>query len=47
MRVAGVVARLEIWPRMPHVFQSFSSILPEARRAIRHIGAFVRAHARS
>ncbi|MGD9614804.1 MAG: alpha/beta hydrolase [Alphaproteobacteria bacterium] len=45
MREAGVDIRLEIWPRMPHVFQSFSSILPEARRAIGRIGAFVRAHA--
>jgi epsilon-lactone hydrolase len=42
---AGVEAQLEIWPRMPHVFQSFSSILPEARRAIGRIGAFVRQHA--
>lgn len=41
---AGVAARLEIWPRMPHVFQSFCPILPEARRALRRIGAFVREH---
>jgi epsilon-lactone hydrolase len=45
MRDAGVAAHLEIWPRMPHVFQSFSSILPEARSAIGRIGAFVRQHA--
>ncbi len=42
---AGVDVRLEIWPRMPHVFQSFCSILPEARRAIGRIGAFVNEHA--
>ena len=47
MREAGVAVRLEIWPRMPHVFQSFCSILPEARRAIGRIGAFVREHAGS
>ena len=47
LREAGVEAQLEIWPRMPHVFQSFSSILPEARRAIGRIGAFVRQHAAS
>jgi epsilon-lactone hydrolase len=45
MREAGVEAHLEIWPRMPHVFQSFCPILPEARRAIGRIGAFVREHA--
>ena len=44
MREAGCEVRLEIWPRMPHVFQSFSSILPEARRAIARIGAFVHEH---
>ena len=47
MRDAGVPVSLEIWPRMPHVFQSFCSILPEARRAIARIGAFVREHAGS
>jgi monoterpene epsilon-lactone hydrolase len=45
LRDAGVAVQLEIWPRMPHVFQSFSSILPEARCAIRRIGTFVRTHA--
>ncbi len=47
MREAGVVVRIEIWPRMPHVFQSFCTILPEARRAIGRIGAFVDEHAES
>jgi monoterpene epsilon-lactone hydrolase len=44
MREAGVEVQLEIWPRMPHVFQSFVSILPEARRAVAAVGAFVRRH---
>jgi acetyl esterase/lipase len=34
-------SRLEIWPRMPHVFQLFVPVLPEAHRAIAHIGQFV------
>lgn len=34
-------SRLEIWPRMPHVFQLFVPMLPEAHRAIAHIGQFM------
>ena len=34
-------SRLEIWPRMPHVFQLFVPVLPEAHQAIAHIGQFV------
>jgi monoterpene epsilon-lactone hydrolase len=41
MRLSGCVVELEIWPRMPHVFQAFASVLPEARCAIVRIGAFV------
>ena len=44
MREAGCRVELEIWRRMPHVFQAFP-ILPEARRAIARIGAFVQRHA--
>ena len=32
---AGGRARLEIWPRMPHVWHLFAPVLPEARRADR------------
>jgi epsilon-lactone hydrolase len=39
---AGGSARLEIWPRMPHVWHIFAPILPEAHRAIGHIGEFLR-----
>ncbi|HEY1261118.1 MAG TPA: alpha/beta hydrolase [Stellaceae bacterium] len=42
LRAAGSEAALEIWPRMPHVWQLFAAILPEARRAIIHIGEFLR-----
>jgi len=34
---------LEVWDDMIHVFQVFPSLLPEARRAIRRIGEFLRA----
>jgi epsilon-lactone hydrolase len=44
MRAAGCEATLEIWPRMPHVWHGFVSIMPEARAAIARIGAFVRQH---
>lgn len=41
MRAAGCTVELEIWRRMPHVWHSFASVMPEARRAIARIGAFV------
>ncbi|MGH7059860.1 MAG: alpha/beta hydrolase [Stellaceae bacterium] len=44
MRAGGAEATLEIWPRMPHVWQLFAGILPEARRAIVRIGEFLRPH---
>jgi acetyl esterase/lipase len=42
MREAGCEVALEIWPRMPHVWHVFAEVMPEARRAIARIGAFVR-----
>jgi epsilon-lactone hydrolase len=42
MRTAGCKVELEIWPRMPHVWHAFVPFVPEARRAISRIGAFVR-----
>jgi epsilon-lactone hydrolase len=45
MRAAGCRVELEVWPRMPHVWHLFAPVLPEAHRAIRRIGAFVRHHA--
>lgn len=44
LRRAGCQAELEIWPRMPHVWQAFAPVLPEARQAIEHIGNFARRH---
>jgi len=42
-RGAGVEVQLEVWDGMIHVFQQFAAQLPEARRAIESIGAFLRA----
>ena len=44
-REAGVEAEVDIWPDMPHVWHHFAPILPEARDAIKSIGAFMRKHA--
>ena len=41
LRAAGCRVRLEIWPRMPHVWHLFVPLLPEAHRAIDDIGKFV------
>jgi acetyl esterase/lipase len=37
----GVDARLHVWPGMWHFWHLFVPILPEAREAMREIGAFV------
>lgn len=34
-------SRIEVWPRMPHVWQLFVPFLPEARKAIAQIGNFI------
>jgi acetyl esterase/lipase len=41
LRAAGCQVELEIWPRMPHVWHLFASILPEARQAIARVGLFL------
>jgi epsilon-lactone hydrolase len=41
---AGVLVELELWENMVHVWHFFHPIDPQAQRAIRRIGAFVRAH---
>lgn len=45
-RAAGTYAELQVWPRMPHVWQSVSW-LPEARDALRSAADFVRRQRRS
>jgi len=42
LRTDNPRSRVEIWSRMPHVWHAFASVMPEARRAIERIGAFVR-----
>jgi monoterpene epsilon-lactone hydrolase len=41
-RRCGVDVRLEIWPGVPHAWQVFAPILPEARAALSDAGAFIR-----
>jgi epsilon-lactone hydrolase len=41
LRAHNPRSKLEVWPRMPHVWQLFVPILPEARRAIAQIGDFI------
>ena len=41
MRAAGCQIELEVWPRMPHAWQVWARMMPEARTAIERIGAFV------
>jgi len=41
LRAENPRSNLEIWPRMPHVWQLFVPFLPEARRAMAHIKGFI------
>jgi epsilon-lactone hydrolase len=41
LRADNPRSRLEIWPRMPHAWQLFVPVLPEARRAIAQIADFI------
>jgi len=41
-RAAGVACELELTDEVPHVWQIFAAILPEAREAIARAGAFLR-----
>jgi len=40
LRAAGCRVQIEVWPRMPHAWHLFAPVLPEATKAIAHIGAF-------
>lgn len=44
-REAGVNVTLEVWANLFHVWQYHYGLLPEARQAIKKIGAFVQDHA--
>jgi epsilon-lactone hydrolase len=41
LRQAGGEVHLEEWPRTPHVWHHYARLVPEGRRAIERIGAFV------
>jgi len=43
LRAAGCDVDLKVWPLMPHAWQLFARLLPEARAAIEQIGEFLRA----
>ena len=42
MRSARCDVKIEVWPKMPHVWQLYARILPEGRAAIARIGKFLR-----
>lgn len=44
---AGVDDTLDIWDEMPHVFQAFAGLLPEADKAVAQIGSWLREHVRA
>jgi acetyl esterase/lipase len=43
MKAAGCDVELQVWPRMPHVFQVLAAVVPEARKAIAEIARFLQA----
>ena len=42
LKAAGVPTTLEVWPKVFHVWQVMADMLPEARKAIDNIAAFMR-----
>ena len=46
-RKDGVDVKVEVWEGMWHVWQLFAWYIPEGRRAIRNLGAFIRKHAKA
>lgn len=47
LETSGIPVVLDVWRKMPHVFQVMSMILPEGRAAIDRVGVFLRGHMRS
>ena len=43
MQAAGCKVELQVWPRMPHVFQVMAAVMPEARAAMAEIARFLHA----
>lgn len=46
-RMADVPVHLEVWDRLPHVFQMGGRLVPESAEAIRRLGAFLQYHLHS
>ena len=44
---AGVVVRMRLWSRVPHVWQFFAKVLPEARQSLDEAAAFIRRYTRT
>jgi acetyl esterase/lipase len=42
LKAAGCSVEVEVWPRMPHSWHLYARIVPEGKRALERIGAFVR-----
>ena len=40
MQAAGCDVELQVWPRMPHVFQLLATVMPEAQAAVAEIARF-------
>ena len=47
MEASGIPVVLDVWNKMPHVWQVMAMLLPEGRVAIDRIGVFLRGHMRS
>jgi epsilon-lactone hydrolase len=45
-RAAGVEVELSLWPHVPHVWQFFAAVLPEARESLAATSQFVQSHTR-
>jgi epsilon-lactone hydrolase len=41
LRKDNPLSKLEVWPRMPHAWQLFVPVLPEAHGAIAHVREFI------
>src|SRR5499426_3358739 len=41
LKTAGCDVEIEVWPRMPHAWHLYARIIPEGRRALARIGAFL------
>jgi epsilon-lactone hydrolase len=42
MKAAGCEVELQVWPRMPHVFQLLVTVMPEAQAAVAEVARFAR-----